>query len=547
MIRKLSRKLSKKLSRSNNLCAGPALFIALFLLTGLLAGLMPASANEDDWDNLAVTLGLENSIVSKDGYTLEALKFDGYGMVWVQVLKNGTTLGNAVLENNSSSWCYMDSENIRLKAVNVTDQRTLPMFGSLFSPKAEVVFETKRDVEENVILELDLDADKDEYLLGEEVIVDMELRNTGQVKTGKISLGLDSDGLLVREGCPENVILDKGSKKSCELRFKFPEEVKENYNITVSVNWEDGSGEHFLSEAVEIEVVEPLNIYKNAGSEGFSGSPVYVTLSVKNVQERSVNVRLLDLLPATFTVINSSSSEGDGLSSDNSSYLSWEFVLAPEEKKTFSYSIRSEQLGAHRVPQAHAYSDLCGQLYTESSDSENIITVYENISYSQYSNETLTEVTLASGADLSTYLDKNGYALLDIRVENKALDAFVFIPKGTRLLDSQKEPLKAIKIIEADQPLLPGTLYMVGKCYCGLEPEGVEFDPFVRLSLGLNSSIEGNFPSIYRYDGTNSTWTLIDSTLSENRISAELTHFSVYAVLAEPPAEVELHVNLVPA
>jgi hypothetical protein len=218
-------------------------------------------------------------------------------------------------------------------------------------------------------------------------------------------------------------------------------------------------------------------------------------------------------------------------------------VLAPDEKKTFSYSIRSEQPGAHRVPQAHAYSNLCGQLYPESSDSENIITVYENILYSQYSNETLTEVTLASGADLSAYLDNNGYALLDLRVENKSLDAFVFIPKGTELLDSQKEPLKAITIKEADQPLLPGTLYLVGKCYCGLEPEGVEFDPFVRLSLGLNKSIGCN---LYRYDETDSTWTLIDSNLSENRISAELTTFSVYAVLAETPAEVELHVNLVP-
>lgn len=538
----MSRNMSKRLGRKNSFCAVVALFIALFLL----AGLTPASANEDEWDNLAVTLGLENSIVSKDGYILEALKFDGYGMVWVQVLKNGAVLGDAVLENNSSSWCYMDSENIRLKANNVTDKRTLPMFGSLFSPKAEIIFETKRDLENNVFLELDLEADKDEYLLNEEVIVDMELRNTGQVKAGGIRLELDPDGLLVREGCPENVILDKGSKKSCELRFKFPEKVTENYNITVNVNWEDSSGEHFLSEAVEIEVTEPLKIYKNTGSEGFSESPVYVTLSVKNVQDRAVDVRLLDLLPTTFTVINNSSSESNGLISDSSSYLSWAFVLAPDEKKTFSYSISSEQPGAHRVPQAHAYSNLCGQLYTASSDSENIITIYENISYSQYSNETLTEVTLASGADLSAYLDKNGYALLDIRVENRALDAFVSISKGTRLVDSQKEPLKAITIKEADQPLLPGTLYLVGKYYCGLEPEGAEFDPFVRLSLGLNNSTEGNFPSIYCYDETKHTWTLIDSTLSEDRISAGLNNFSVYAVLAESPVEVELHVNLVP-
>ena len=66
-------------------------------------------------------------------------------------------------------------------------------------------------------------------------------------------------------------------------------------------------------------------------------------------------------------------------------------MLAPEEMKTFSYSIKSEQLGAHRVPQTHLYANLCGQLYTESSDSENIITVYDNISYKEYKNETTTE------------------------------------------------------------------------------------------------------------------------------------------------------------
>jgi len=531
--------MNRKAKRNYAFCVSAAFFIALFLLSGLL----PASANEDDWDNLTVTLGPENSIVSKDEYSLEALKFDGYGMVWVQVFKNGILIGDAVLENNSSSWCYFDSENVRLKAYNVTDQRSLPMFGSLFSPKAELIFETKRNFENNVILELDLEADKDEYYLSDEVIVDMELRNTGLVKAEKIELELDSDELLVKEGCPEKIMLDKGSKKSCELRFKFPEKIKENYFIKLDVNWKDSSGKHSLSKNVEIEVAEPLAIYKNTGSEGFAGSPVYITLSVKNIQDRAVNVRLLDLLPATFSVVNNTSG-GKELNSGSSSCLSWNFVLDPEEKKTFSYSVKSEILGAHRVPQVHAYSNLCGQPYTESSDSENIITIYENISYSPYSNKTLTEVTLASGADISAYLDNNGYALLDILVKNDALDASIFIPKGTRLLDSQKEPLKAITITETDHPALPGTLYLAGKYYYGLEPEGAEFDPYVNLSMGLNSSMKGNFVSVYCYDEDNSAWTLVNSTLSENRISAKLTGFFVYAALAEPPAQVNLYVNL---
>jgi hypothetical protein len=528
------------MSRKCFLCAFAAFFLALYLI----ACLSSASANEDDWDSLTVTLSPENSIISKGVYTLEALKFDGYGMVLVQVSKDGESLGDAVLENNSTAWSYLDNNRVRLKAYNVTDQKTLPMFGSLCSPEAEVVFETKKHLEDNVVLELDLDADKDEYLLDEDVIVDMELRNTGEVKADKIRLDLDSDGLLVKEGIPESIMLDKGSKKSYELRLRFPGQIKKSYNITVTPNWEDSSGEHSLSRDVEIEPIEPLEIYKNAGSEAFSGDPVYVTISVKNVQKRSVDVSLLDLPPETFMVTSSSGNDSDDMSSESPDYLSWNFVLAPEEKKTFSYCIKSGQLGAHRVPQVHAYSNICGQSYAESSDSNNIITVYENISYMPYRNETLTEVTLASGADLSPYLDKNGYALLDIRIENRALDAYIFIPKGTALLDSQKEPLKSITITEEDQPSLPKSRVLTGKC-CGLEPEGAEFDPFARLSLGFNDSIEGNFPAIYCYEENSSIWTRTNSTMSENRISADISDFSVYAVLAEPLQEIKLNVNIV--
>lgn len=366
--------------------------IGVFLIASyMLVGIMPAAANEDDWNSLTVTLGHENSIASVNEYTLEALKFDGYGMVWVQVSKNGAILGDAVLENNSSSWYYMDDDNIRLMACNVTNKKILPMFANLCSPEAEVVFETKRPVEDNVSLGLDMVADKDEYLLGDEVTVDTELRNTGEVAADKIKFDVNPDGLLVQNGGPENIVLGKGSKTSFKLEFKFPEIIKENYNITANVSWEDKSGKHLLSKVDEIKVSKPLEIYKNTESEIFLESPVYVSVSVKNVQDRAVKVSLIDLLPATFSMFNNSRSNTSFSGLNNSPYLSQNFVLTPEEQKTFSYSIKSDQLGAQRVPQAHAYANLCGQLYTESSDSEDIITVYDNISYKEYKNETTTE------------------------------------------------------------------------------------------------------------------------------------------------------------
>ena len=132
-------------------------------------------------------------------------------MVLVQVSKEDERLGDAVLENNSTAWCYLDSNNVRLKACNVTDQKTLPMFGSLCSPEAEIVFETKKIVEDDVVLELDLKRIKTSTL-DEDIIIDMELRNVGEVKSDRIRLDLILDGLLVKEGGPEIITLDKGSK-----------------------------------------------------------------------------------------------------------------------------------------------------------------------------------------------------------------------------------------------------------------------------------------------------------------------------------------------
>ncbi|MCQ1535809.1 hypothetical protein FTO70_08990 [Methanosarcina sp. KYL-1] len=354
-------------------------FIFLLLLLG--AGVSLAWAEEDEWESLQITLGLENPTFSKDGYTVEALEFDGYGMVVLRVSESGTVLGDVALENNSSGWSYLDNKKLRLKAGNVTDQEKLPMFGSLYSPRAELIFETKEPEEETAALELDLEADEEEYFLDEEVSIEMELRNTGEVKVDQIRLEVDSDGLVIREAVPQRFILDTGAKKTADLKFRFPDRIKKSYLVTVRASWTDSSGEHFTSETVEIKVEEPLEVYKFANSETFTGKTLYVTVSVKNIQKRTVKVRFFDALPGTFTFIEDSDT-------DEESALNREFVLAPDERRVFSYCISSEQPGAYRVPEAHAYVQLSGQAYAISSGSEDdendIIRVYRRISYRDY-------------------------------------------------------------------------------------------------------------------------------------------------------------------
>jgi len=84
-------------------------------------------ASATEWDSATFTLSLENDVVSMGDYTINVVEFDGYGMVALNISCNGVFFGNTVLMNNDSNWFYMDNDRVRLKGINVTDQRILPM------------------------------------------------------------------------------------------------------------------------------------------------------------------------------------------------------------------------------------------------------------------------------------------------------------------------------------------------------------------------------------------------------------------------------------
>ncbi|MBC2696901.1 MAG: hypothetical protein HF976_03925 [ANME-2 cluster archaeon] len=333
-------------------------------------------ASATEWDSATFTLSMENPVVSKGDYTINVVEFDGYGMVALNVYCNGLFIGNTVLMNNDSNWFYMDNEKIRFKGINVTDQRILPMCGNVHSPQAEIMFATEKSSKDSRFMALSISTDKDEYLTDDQVITTMQIRNIGEVKVDDIHLNVDTDGLVDQVDLPSGFSLEDGTYRSEEIKLRFPATLHKGfYNISVNMSWTNAHGvQDFLTESDSISITQPIEIYKSITNEVSLGQTVYTSISVENIQSRPVRIRLDDVLPMFFTLI-------DGTVTDNKQDLNWNFILAPHERKVVSYQMIPEQVGAHRVPDAHVTWNLWGTNYTNSSDSDNVIAVYQGVSF----------------------------------------------------------------------------------------------------------------------------------------------------------------------
>ena len=504
-----------------------------------------------EWDSATFTLSMENPVVSKGDYTINVVEFDGYGMVAFNISCNGVFIGNTVLINNESNWFYMDNERIRFKGINVTDQRILPMCGSVHSPQAEIVFATERSPEESESMALSISTDKDEYLIDEQVIVTMQIRNIGGVKVDDIHLNVDTDGLVDQVDLPSGFGLNEGTYRSEEIKLRFPATLHNgSYNISVNISWTNAHGTRdFLTESNTISITQPIEVYKSTTNEASQGQTVYTSISVENIQSRPVSVRLDDALPIFFTLV-------DGTVTDNKADLNWNFILGPHERKVVSYQMIPKQVGAHRAPKPHVTWNLWGENITNSSDSDNIIAVYQGVSFLErdFPEPSLAPPTsdevieVSSGEDFSNFVDENGYALADIKVTNDTLNVFVFIPKGTKILDASRKPLTNITIKPSDSQLDNSNLILASEMLYQLGPDVAVFAPYIIIDLPFDTLNTGT-PMICRYNNTTTTWDSLDGTVSGARISKHLTKFSVYGVFVKAKnasPEISLNANIRP-
>jgi hypothetical protein len=500
------------------------------------------TASAEEWDSATFTLSMENPAAYKGDYMLEVVDFDGYGMAALNISRDGIFIGRASLENNDTDWYYMDNGRIRLKSENITDRRVLPMFGSLNSPQIKFAFATQKIPGNPTLLALSISTDKKEYLLYQEIIATIDVRNVGDTKANDIRFSFNS-GLLIQES-PQGFSLDDGEQKSLEVRFRFPPQSKASYNITVNASWSDTHGaRYFLEESQEVQLKLPLEILKSATSEVMPGKQAYVSLSVENIQTIPLRVGLSDALPVSFTIV-------DGTITDNKTDLRWDFDLAPRERRVFTYQMNSFQIGAHRLPDAHISYKWGGEEFTNSSKTENIILVYKGLSYQEQEFDAPDEapepdiIKVPSGEDFSIWVDASGFARRDIMVKNDTSNVFILIQEGTKILDSSGNSLTKITIEETKPPEIPSNLIFAGETYYHPGPDGATFVPFINFNVPFNTSMTDS-PSIYRNSA--GAWNSLGGRVNGSRVETNLSNFSVYAVFAESSQKVLLSVNIRPS
>ena len=132
----------------------------------------------------------------------------------------------------------------------------------------------------------------------------------------------------------------------------------------------------------------------------------------------------------------------------------------------------------------------------------------------------------------------------------------IYVPKDTLCTDKEEKGLKELLIArEEEAPPPPANTTLIGQAY-DISPDGATFDPYLRLTLAyreedIPEGIEEEKLYIAYY---NTGWVPLESVVDteSNEVSAEVTHFTIFAIMAQlppspPPAEFVLsNLNITP-
>jgi hypothetical protein len=146
-----------------------------------------------------------------------------------------------------------------------------------------------------------------------------------------------------------------------------------------------------------------------------------------------------------------------------------------------------------------------------------------------------------ANTSLRSFLSSEGVLLEDVQAFSDDLKARLDIPRGTKVKNRVGANLASVSITrigEPDEPQ-PGST-IIGEVY-ELGPTGATFDPPIKLTIrykddDLTGGITEAMLSLVAWDDTTKTYLPIDCQIDidNNEISAYISHFSRYTILATP-------------
>jgi hypothetical protein len=137
-------------------------------------------------------------------------------------------------------------------------------------------------------------------------------------------------------------------------------------------------------------------------------------------------------------------------------------------------------------------------------------------------------------------VDSKGIVQTATQLKTADAVATLDIPAGTAILDAQGQPLASLQAVEIPEPPAPPSGSAIVLAY-DFGPDETTFNPPITLTMSYDPAelpegvSEGDLYIVY-WDG--SQWVTLESTVdtAANTVSAEVAHFTEFAVMGKLPA-----------
>ena len=134
-------------------------------------------------------------------------------------------------------------------------------------------------------------------------------------------------------------------------------------------------------------------------------------------------------------------------------------------------------------------------------------------------------------------INSGGWLIEDVTALSFDELGYLTINKGTRALNKWGHPLYGIIILETEDPPPPPTDFSVISPVYDFGPEGATFEPAITLIFTYDPALLPEGVSyeclvIAMWDEATGKWVILDSTVDTNTITAQVSHFTAFAILA---------------